>query len=247
VRGVCLLVALVAPAGVAAGCGIESAARFEHTTVKMHAFAGAVHEIVLRSERGDVDLVQSGERISVRETQHYGSARPAFAQDVANGVLTLVSDCNGEPCDVDLRVTVPSAIKVTVDVAAGDIHAHGIAVRNAHLQCHSGNLSVELGGRQQLVWAHTDSGNVDAVAADASAVDAQSHSGNVAVDARHARSIVARTDSGNVVVSVPAGDYAVDAHTQSGAVRVEGITRNDRAQESIQATTASGNVTVRTR
>jgi hypothetical protein len=58
---------------------------------------------------------------------------------------------------------------------------------------------------------------------------------------------VARTDSGNVVVSVPAGDYAVDAHAQSGAVRVEGITRNDRAQESIQATTASGNVTVRTR
>jgi hypothetical protein len=213
VRGVCLLVALVAPAGVAAGCGIESAARVEHTTVKMHAFAGAVHEIVLRSERGDVDFVQSGERISVRETQHYGSARPAFAQDVA----------------------------------AGDIHAHGIAVGNARLQSHSGNLTVELSGRQQLVWAHTDSGTVDAVAADASAVDAQSHSGNVAVDARHARSIVARTDSGNVVVSVPAGDYAVDAHTQSGAVRVEGITRNDRAQESIQATTASGNVTVRTR
>jgi hypothetical protein len=45
-------------------------------------------------------------------------------------------------------VTVPSAIKVTVDVAAGDIHAHGIAVRNAHLQSHSGNLGVELGGRQ---------------------------------------------------------------------------------------------------
>lgn len=171
-----LLGVLVVWAGVAAGCGIERAERFEHTTVKTHAVAATVREIVLKSQSGDIDLVQTNKRITVRETQHYGSAQPTFAQDVANGVLTLASECNGERCDVDLLVTVPSGVKVSVDVAFGDIEARGIDVRDAHLQSRSGNVSLELDGRQRLVWAHTDSGDVDAVAADASAVDAQSHS-----------------------------------------------------------------------
>ncbi len=45
----------------------------------------------------------------------------------------------------------------------------------------------------------------------------------------------------------PRGDYAVGAGTDSGDVTIDGITRNDRAQKSIQARTDSGDITLRGR
>jgi hypothetical protein len=46
---------------------------------------------------------------------------------------------------------------------------------------------------------------------------------------------------------LPAGDYAVDADTDSGDVKLDGIVRNDRAANSIRARTDPGDVTVRAR
>jgi hypothetical protein len=46
-------------------------------------------------------------------------------------------------------------------------------------------------------------------------------------------------------VTVPPGAYAVDAKTDSGDVKVEGITIDEGAPSSIQARTDSGDVTVR--
>lgn len=51
----------------------------------------------------------------------------------------------------------------------------------------------------------------------------------------------------NVVVDVPAGDYEVDADTDSGDVDVAGITRNDHSPRSIKARSDSGDVTLRAR
>lgn len=45
-------------------------------------------------------------------------------------------------------------------------------------------------------------------------------------------------------VSVPRGEYAVSAETDSGDVKVGGISRNDRAARSIEARADSGDVTV---
>jgi hypothetical protein len=56
---------------------------------------------------------------------------------------------------------------------------------------------------------------------------------------------VARTDSGDVAVSVPPGQYAVDAQTDTGDVTIDGIMRNDGAPKSIQARTDSGDITLR--
>lgn len=61
---------------------------------------------------------------------------------------------------------------------------------------------------------------------------------------RKPRRVVARSDSGFVQVLVPKDDYAVDAETDSGDVKIVGITRNDRAPTSIQAQTDSGDVAV---
>ena len=43
----------------------------------------------------------------------------------------------------------------------------------------SGNVRLELVGSRRRAWAHTDSGNVEVVAADARIVDAKTDSGTI--------------------------------------------------------------------
>jgi hypothetical protein len=220
---------------------------FDKTHVRTHTISEPVHSIVVRSGSGDVDLVRSGARIQVRETQHYVSTKPTLDQRVRNGVLTLESDCGTHllRCYADLRVSVPAGAKVTVEADSGNVEAHRIDVRDMHADSDSGNVRLELVGSQRRAWAHTDSGNVDVVAADARIVDAKTDSGNVSVGAAgSAGRVVALTDSGNVTVSVPRGDYAIDTHTDSGDTNVDGIARNDHAPKSIEAKTDSGNISL---
>jgi len=212
-----------------AGLGVVNVA-LDESKVNAYAMSGAIHEIVVKSDSGDIDLVPAGGPVQVRETQHFVSRQPTLRRTLKGGVLTLDSTCETRVlrCYSDLRVTVPAGAKVTVDSDSGNIRAQRISVRKAHVRTDSGNVVLRLAGRQSLVWAHSDSGNVEATVASARAVDAV-------------------TDSGNVDVTVPRGDYAVDADTDSGDVDVDGITRNDHSSRSIKARTDSGDVTLRAR
>lgn len=246
-RTLLVLVALVVVVAIGGLAVINLA--FDRTDVNTHAVAGDVRAIVVRSERGDVELVPARRGAVVRETQHFLIRKPVLERSMRDGVLTVETRCTTYviACYADLRIGVPAGVAVTVDADAGDVDARRVGVRALHAASDSGDLRLRLAGRQRLVWAHTDSGDVDAVAADARAVDAQSRSGDVVVAAGGApRRIVARTDSGDVTVAVPRGDYAVDARADSGTVDVEGeISRNDRAERSIEARTDSGDVTLR--
>jgi hypothetical protein len=243
-----LLLAVVVLLVVVAGGLVVVSVAFERTAVKQHTIKGPISAIVVTSGAGDVDLVPAGTRLEVRETQHYVLTKPKFEQTVAGGVLTIASDCTTKilTCYADLRVTVPPGAAVTVDADSGDVDAAGIGVRNARLHSGSGDVRVRLVGGQQLVSAHTNSGDIDVAAPAARTIDAQSNSGEVTVDAGASpRRTVARSNSGDVSVTVPRGAYAVDAKTDSGHVKVEGITIDERAPKSIQARTNSGDVTVR--
>ncbi|HEX4344433.1 MAG TPA: DUF4097 family beta strand repeat-containing protein [Solirubrobacteraceae bacterium] len=224
---------------------------FTEESVRTHAVAGTVRQIVVRDGSGNVRLVPSGRRVSVRETRHYVFSKPTYRQRVKDGVLTIDSDCDGFAfeCSADLRVTVPSGIDVVVAADSGDVHADRIAVRSAHLQSGSGNVGVALTGRQRLVWAYTDSGDVRVDAANAAAIEGRTSSGDVSIDAAGGglRRVVAVTNSGDVDVAVPGGDWALDTSTGSGHVDVHGIGRDDHAPRSIDAKTDSGDVTVRAR
>ncbi len=236
-----LLVVLVA-GGLAAANLV-----FDHANVERHTVAQAVREIVVRSDSGDVTLVR-GRRIAVRETQHYVFEKPMLELDVDAGVLTLDSRCDATSlitCYADLRVTVPPGVRVRVKADSGDVDVRRVDVREARLNSDSGDLRLELVGRQRLVRAHSDSGDVDLAATQARDVDAQSDSGDVVVVGAHPRRILAASDSGDVTVVVPAGAYAVDAQTDSGDVKIDGISRNDGAARSIEAQTDSGDVTLR--
>ena len=220
-------------------------------TVRTHTIAGPVREIVVRSDSGDVDLVPAGRRVVVRETRHYVFDEPTLDRTLDDGVLTLDTRCSGLAlhCSTDLRITVPRGVKVTVDADSGNVEARRIAVRDAHVESDSGDVSLELAGSQALVWAHTDSGSVDVVVANAREIDAETDSGDVRVDVGSPpRRVIAHTDSGDVEVGVPRGEYAIDADTDSGEVDVEdAVRRNDGAPRSIDAETDSGDVAIRAR
>jgi hypothetical protein len=224
-------------------------ALFVRTKVERHAIkAGPLRGIVVTSGSGDVELAPAGARLEVRETQHYVLTKPKLRQTVAGGVLTLSSDCGTAilACYADLRVTVPAGTAVTVDADSGDVAATAIAARDVRLRTDSGDVRLGLVGHQQVVRAQTNSGDVDVAADDARDIDAESNSGDVTVAARAApHRVVARTDSGSVTITVPRGTYAVDAKTDSGNVKVDGITIDDRAPNSLEANTSSGDVTVR--
>lgn len=258
---VALLVVLL-PAGL-----VLADAAFENTKVTTHAFPGPIDEIVVRSDRGDVELVPGrGRGVEVRETQHYLLQEPTLERDVERGVLTLEARCDASfvTCFSDLRVSVPAGTKLTIDSDSGDVEARAIDVGEARVQSDSGDMRLELIGRQGLVRAHADSGDIDVVTAHVVAVDARTDSGDVVVTTRAARDIEAQTDSGDVVVAVrgrprrvvagtdsgdvrvevPSGDYAVTAETDSGDVKLDGILRNDRAPRAIEARTDAGDVTL---
>jgi hypothetical protein len=243
-----LLAVVVLLAVVAGGLAVANVA-LDRTTVERHTIAaGLVREIVVTSGAGDVALAPAGTRLEVRATQHYVFTKPKLEQTVAGGVLMLKSDCGAKvfTCYADLRVTVPAGVAVTVQADSGDVDATAIDVRSARLRSDSGDVRLRLAGSQQLASARTDSGDVDVVTANARTIEAQSSSGDVTVDAGgRLHRIVARTDSGDVTIAVPRATYAVDAKTDSGHVKVDGITLDDRAPNSIEAQTDSGDVAVR--
>ncbi len=243
-----VLVVLVAVAGAALVILNLTQAR---TSVETHTIAGSVREIVVTSDSGDVELVPADGSVIVRETQHYVFDKPKLDEDLANGVLTLNTRCKGFAfnCSTDLRITVPAGVKISVDADSGDVEGRRVALRDPHIESDSGDVSLELAGRQALVFAHTDSGSVEVSAAAALAIDAETDSGDVEIDAGGTpRRIVAHTDSGDVDVTVPRGEYAIAARTDSGEVDVDaGISRNDRAPQSIDAETDSGDVSLRAR
>lgn len=210
-----------------------------------------VGTIVVKSGAGDVELVPSSMRVEVRRTEHYVVKRPSFKLSVADGVLTVDTDCATPvlKCYTDLRISVPQNVAVTVEADSGDVDAREARPRSVHAESDSGDVRLGLVGRQRLVWAHTDSGAVDVIAADVRAVDAQSDSGDVAVDVfrRAPRRVVARSDSGSIHVLARKGAYAIDADSDSGDVKIAGLSRNDRSARSIEASSDSGDVTLRAR
>jgi hypothetical protein len=243
-----LLLAVVVLLVVAAGALAVANVALDRTTVEQNTVTGPVRAIVVTSGAGDVDLVPAGARLEVRETQHYLVRKPKLRQTVASGVLTLSSDCATLflTCYADLRVAVPAGVEVTVHADSGDVDASAIGARSARMRSDSGDVGLGLVGHQQLAQARTSSGDVDVVVDDARAVDAQSDSGDVTVDAGAVpHRVVARTSSGDVTITVPRGTYAVDAKTDSGHVKVDELTLDDRAPNSIEARTDSGDVIVR--
>jgi DUF4097 and DUF4098 domain-containing protein YvlB len=247
-----LLLVVVALVVVIAGVWAAANFGFDQTKVKTDTVYGTIGEIVVKVDNGDVDLVPASRLIQLRETQHWVLSKPKLEQTRENGVLTIQSTCAAEAvilkCHSDLRIAVPTGVKVTVEADSGDVDLRGTDVSSVHVESDSGDIEMDLAGRQGLVFASSDSGDLDVVARSARAIDAQTDSGDVTVDTGGLpRRVVAGTDSGDVEVAVPRGAYRIAAVADSGETRVSGLRRNNRALQSVHARTNSGDVAVRAR
>ncbi|MEA2193746.1 MAG: hypothetical protein QOG42_180, partial [Solirubrobacteraceae bacterium] len=165
-----LLLVLVVLLVVAAGVWAVANFAFEQTKVKTDTVYGTVRAVVVKAGAGDVDLVPARRVVEVRETQHWVVPKPKLEQTRRNGVLTIQSTCSTKVeavllrCFSDLRVAVPAGVEVTVKADSGDVDLRGTDVRSAHVESDSGDVRIDLAGRQGLVYADSDSGDVDVVA-----------------------------------------------------------------------------------
>ena len=243
-----IVLLLVVVAGVWAAANLA----FAQSETESDTVYGIVREVVVQSDRGDIDLVPASRLIQIRETRHWVVSEPELEQTRRNGVLRIKSSCTAErivlTCHADLRIAVPRDVKVTIDAGSGDVDLRGTAVRNVHVESDSGDIEMDLTGRQQLVFASSDSGDIDLVTRSVRAVDAQTDSGDVSADVRGLpRRVVARSNSGDVDVTMPRGSYRIRAISDSGDADVRGLRRNDRSLQSIHARTDSGDLAVRAR
>jgi hypothetical protein len=109
------------------------------------------------------------------------------------------------------------------------------------------HLRVELPS-DVAVTVDTSAGSVHAIGLDSGDVRVKSDAGDIDLDfARTPVHVEALTSAGSVGMVVPAGTYAVDAHTDAGDNEVHGVVQDEAAPHSIRIRTNAGDVSVAAR
>ena len=67
---------------------------FAQTKVETATVFGTVREVVVKADRGDVDVVPAPSSSRLRETRHWVVSQPELEQTRRNGVLTIQSTCS---------------------------------------------------------------------------------------------------------------------------------------------------------
>jgi hypothetical protein len=224
------VVAAVAVGGVLAVSGLAAVSsamtQHDHATFA----ADGIRELVIQQDSGNVTLVTdpTAGHLQVTTSRNWSWQQPASAHTVKDGVLTLTGTCPDFPglgaCGVDQRVTVPSDVKVQVEVSTGNIDGAGLKLSS--------------------FGAHSDSGSIDATNLDVTAFSATTSSGSIhATLSRAPEQATAETSSGSIHLTVPDMPYQVHAGTSAGQVRID-VRDDATASRSITAHTSSGDVTI---
>jgi DUF4097 and DUF4098 domain-containing protein YvlB len=218
---------------VVCGVAVGVSEAFTHERTTNATIARHIERVVVRAGTGHVNLQGAqGSRVMVRQQLRWMWRKPRVSTRVEGSTLTVSAECPDSSalnrCKADLDLAIPFDADVVVRGDSGDISAERLA------------------GHLELT---TDSGDVEGRDLNPTEVRATTDAGNVDLDfATQPVWVHANSDSGDVDVTVPAGgEYRVDATTDAGDVRVEGVLRNDHAVRSISATADAGDVTVRGR
>ncbi|GAA0662190.1 hypothetical protein GCM10010193_11790 [Kitasatospora atroaurantiaca] len=182
----------------------------------------AVRVLVVEASTGDVEVVGGGGGVQVVERQEFRGKAPVATHEVTGGTLTLTYHCGD--CSVGYRVRVPEGTVVRVHGSTGDVRLTGLTGE---------------------VVAESSTGTVVAKGLGSTSARLVSSTGDVSASFTTAPTEVTATSStGSVRVTVPSGQpYAVDASTGVGDVQVS-VPRKVDAGRSIEARTATGDVTV---
>ncbi len=196
--------------------------------VTSYSVRGTLTGIDLDLGNADAEIVGGREApvVDVRRTDAFAFDRPAMAvRRVANGMLSLRSRCPRTvlgSCSASYRLTVPNNVPVMVRTASGDVR----------LEAFRGSARIQ-----------TNTGNVSATAYCGFVLRARAEEGDVSASASCAPNrLELRSRTGDVRAVVPPGRYRIDADSDTGGQRVEGLTTADDAPFQILALSGEGDV-----
>jgi hypothetical protein len=198
--------------------------------VTSYSVSGSLNGVLLDLGDADADIMGGGEgppvRVQYRDSFAFGHP-PVVRRDVGGGVLSIRARCPTMvlgTCSSRYRVTVPDNVPVTVRTTAGDVRFSDFR-GSARIDTRNGDVSVA-GFCGFSLRAQTQTGDVQAAVSCAT------------------ERMVLRSRTGDVRAVVPRGRYRVDASTDSGTRRLNGITSVDDAPFQIQALSSAGDVSV---
>jgi len=198
--------------------------------IATYAVQGAVRAVVLDLGGADARVLGADDdspvRVRRRESFAFGR-EPDVRRTTTAGVLQLVVRCPEllvGGCSSSYEVTVPANVRVTVRTTAGDVAFNGYR------------------GSAEIV---TSEGDIAVGAYCGFNLRARSGTGDVRATASCApERLELRSQDGEVRATVPGGRYRVDADSDAGSSRVDGLTVADDAPFAIQALSGSGDVRV---
>lgn len=184
----------------------------------------------IRLDLGDaaVEIAGGASAVEVRRVDRFAFGEPSRERhEVVDGALTVTSRCPDQvlgSCHVAFRVAVPDNVPIEVETADGDVRLNGV---RASVSVSTGAGAIAATGFCGfLLRAGSDSGHIRA-ASECSADRFE-----------------LRSRTGNVRAIVPGGRYQIDAQSDTGQVRIVGLTNVDDAPFQIQALSTEGDVTV---
>ena len=191
---------------------------------------GGVNVVVLDLEGADAEIVGAGDEapVGVRRTEAFAFGRePQVRRQTDGGVLTITARCPRllvGTCRSAYRVAVPANVPVTIRSTTGDVRLRG----------YRGSARID-----------TAEGDIGVVSYCGFVLRARTGGGDVRLSAScPTERLELRSQDGSVRATVPAGRYRVDAESDSGPARVQGLVTADDAPYQIQALSGSGDVLV---
>ncbi len=191
---------------------------------------GGINGVVLDMDSADAEIVGAGDEspVSVRRTERFAfGRRPQVERDTAGGVLSITVRCPKllvGGCASRYRVAVPANVPVTVRSSSGDVRFRGYR-GSARIDTGDGDIAVS-SYCGFVLRAHTTGGDVRAIASCPT------------------ERLDLRSQEGDIRATVPPGRYRVDAESDNGFERIDGLVTADDAPYTIQALTGTGDVVV---
>jgi hypothetical protein len=212
---------------VAATLAIWWAASRETRTTSYRVL-GDLSGIRLDVAGADVEIDGGASAVEVRRVDRFAYGAPSRERhSVTDGTLTISSRCPDQvigSCRASYRLAVPDNVPLEIQTQSG---------------------SVSLTGVRSSVTVNTGSGAIAATGFCGFQLRATSDSGNVRALAEcSADRLELRSRAGDVRAVVPSGRYQIDAQSDSGAVRLRGLSNAPDAPFQIQALSTSGDVSV---
>ena len=220
-------VSVVVLVGAAATLAVWWAASRETRTTSYRVL-GDLSGIQLDLGDADVEIDGGATAVEVRRVDRFAYGAPSRERHpITDGTLTITSRCPDQvlgSCRASYRLAVPDNVPLDIKTQSG---------------------SVSLTGVRSSVTVSTGSGAVTAAGFCGFQLRATSDSGNVRALAEcSADRLELRSRAGDVRAVVPTGRYQIDAQSDSGAVRIRGLTNAPDAPFQIQTLSTSGDVSV---